>query len=82
MPYARPGDGMKESCTGVRSGSWGMKNLATQTWKGPVTMSGVMSFLRMTMETELDFKDRRLPTLDVKLWVTEDNKVMYTYFEK
>ena len=35
-------------------------------------LRGVMSFLKMTMETGENFLDGRLPTLDMKLWV-EDN---------
>ena len=45
-------------------------------------MRDVMNFLKMTMETALDFEDRMLPTLDTKLWIREDNKVMYLFFEK
>jgi hypothetical protein len=45
-------------------------------------MLGVMSFLKMTMENALDFKSRRLPTLDTELWVGLGNKVLYSYFEK
>ena len=42
----------------------------------------IFSFLQFTVETELDFQDRRLPTLDFKLWVGPDNITNYTFFEK
>ena len=45
-------------------------------------MKEVCHFLRMTMETELDFQERTLPTLDVQLWVSEGNVVQYNFFEK
>ena len=34
------------------------------------------------MNLELDFEDRRLPTLNFKLWVSNDNMILYTFFEK
>ena len=46
------------------------------------TMTSVYSFLNFTMETALDFQDRRLPTLDFKLWISQENIVLYTFFEK
>ena len=42
----------------------------------------VFDFLSFTVESELDFQDRRLPTLDFKLWVGDDNLVRFTFFEK
>ena len=46
------------------------------------TMRGVYHFLRMTMENEEDFSDNRLPTLDLNIWVKEDNMVVFVFFEK
>ena len=46
------------------------------------TMSGVHNYLKMTMETEDDFPDGGLPTLDINLWVKEDHMIMYTFYEK
>ena len=46
-------------------------------------MNAIFSFLRFTVESELDFEDRRLPTLDFKLWVRqEDGLIMHTFYEK
>ena len=42
----------------------------------------IYPFLNFTIESEEDFEDRRLPTLDFKPWVREDNLVLYTFFEK
>ena len=42
----------------------------------------IYPFLNFTIESEEDFPDRRLPTLDFKLWVREDNVVLFTFFEK
>ena len=44
------------------------------------SMNMVFGFLNFTVETEMDFEDNRLPTLDFKLWVGEDNVVHYTFF--
>ena len=47
------------------------------------SMNAIFDFLRFTVESEMDFKDRRLPTLDFKLWVRqEDGLVMHTFYEK
>jgi hypothetical protein len=46
------------------------------------SMKNVYEFLRMTMETGLDFSDGKLPTLDVKVWINEKNQVLYSFFEK
>ena len=44
-------------------------------------MNVVCDFLTITMETEDEFGGK-LPTLDLQLWVREDNKTMYLYYEK
>jgi hypothetical protein len=46
------------------------------------TMSGLESYLDFTMETEDDFSDKWLPTLDTKLKVSTKNIIMYQFFEK
>ena len=45
-------------------------------------MNNVYNFLIMTMESQDDFGDGTLPTLDLRVWVREDNKVMYSFYEK
>ena len=46
------------------------------------TMQGVVKGLKMTVETKPDFEDQKLPTLDLSLFVTEDNRVGFTFYEK
>ena len=46
------------------------------------SMNMVFTFLRFTVESALDFEDERLPTLDFKLWVGDQNKILFTFFEK
>ena len=60
----------------------GMCDLERTTTVLQEIMKEVCHFLRMTMETELDFQERTLPTLDVQLWVSEGNVVQYNFFEK
>ena len=45
-------------------------------------MNSICSWLKLTMENEDMFEERNLPTLDLKLWVAEDNTIMYVFFEK
>ena len=45
-------------------------------------MQGLTSCLAFTVETEEDFTDGWLPTLDIKLRVLEDNQIAYTFFTK
>ena len=45
-------------------------------------MNIIFEFLEFTIETVDDFEDKRLPTLDFKLWVSPDNLVLYTFFVK
>ena len=44
-------------------------------------MNSMMSFLNFTVEVCDDFLDRKLPTLDVKIWV-KDGIIEYEFFEK
>ena len=46
------------------------------------SLNKIYPFLNFTIESALDFEDQRLPTLDFKLWVSEGNQIMYTFFEK
>ena len=46
------------------------------------SMNMVFNFMKFTVESALDFVDGRLPTLDFKLWIGEENKVFFTFFEK
>ena len=46
------------------------------------SMKDVYRFLNFTMEVAEDFEDHKLPNLDFKLWVIENNVVVYTFFEK
>ena len=48
---------------------------------GP-SMSGLTKCLEFTVETEEDFADNWLPTLDLNIRVNEDNKIVYKFFEK
>ena len=45
-------------------------------------MNSICSWLVLTLETEDMFVDRKLPTLDIKIWVTVDNIILFTFFEK
>ena len=40
-----------------------------------------IQMLKFTPETELEFEDQRLPTLDFSLKTEEDGKISYLYFE-
>ena len=44
-------------------------------------MNSIMTFLTFTLEIGEDFGDKKLPTLDVKIWV-EQNRILYNFFEK
>ena len=44
-------------------------------------MNSVCDFLTLTMESILDF-DGVLPTLDLSIWVREDNMTMYMFYSK
>ena len=48
-------------------------------------MNSICSWLVLTMETEKMFEDKKLPTLDIKIWVeVEDNVniIKFEFFEK
>ena len=44
-------------------------------------MNSIMTFLTFTLEIGEDFGDKKLPTLDVTIWV-EQNRILYNFFEK
>ena len=44
--------------------------------------NSICGYLTRTMETGDDFQDGRLPTLDLSIWIGENNKVLYIFFEK
>ena len=45
-------------------------------------MNSICWYLTLTMETGDDFPDGRLPTLDLNIWIGQDNKVLYIFFDK
>ena len=45
-------------------------------------MQGLTECLTFTVETEEDFDDGWLPTLDIKLRVDECNQIQYNFYEK
>ena len=47
-----------------------------------VSMNMLYRFLNFTIESVEDFVDSRLPTLDFKIWVDDQNIIHYTFFEK
>ena len=44
-------------------------------------MNSICGFLKLTMESVLDFEGV-LPTLDLVIWVGDDNKVLYRHYQK
>ena len=46
------------------------------------TLNCVEDYLEFTMETEEDFADKWLPTLDTRLRVSRSNQVLHGFFEK
>ena len=46
------------------------------------TMGGLEDYLKFTMETEDDFDNGWLPTLDTEIKVTPRNIIEYRFFEK
>ena len=46
------------------------------------TMGGLEEYLTFTMETEEDFQNTWLPTMDTELKVDSNNIIMYRFFEK
>ena len=45
-------------------------------------MQGLTSCLTFTVETEEDFADGWLPTLDLKMNISDDNQIWYSFYEK
>ena len=46
------------------------------------TMNDVVKGIRFTVETAQDFDGTWLPTLDMSLAVTEDNRILFNHYEK
>ena len=46
------------------------------------TMQGVVEGLKFTIETKNDFEDGKLPTLDINLFITEENRIGFNFYEK
>ena len=45
-------------------------------------MNSIMNFLKFTLEIAEDFPGNKLPTLDLKIWISTGNIVMHEFFEK
>ena len=45
------------------------------------SMNSVMKFLRFTKEAPNDFEDKKLPTLDIKIWI-EKMQIWYMFYQK
>ena len=45
-------------------------------------LNNINADLNFTSEIMEDFEDRRLPTLDFKMWLEKDQEINHTYFEK
>ena len=45
-------------------------------------MNAINPDLTFTAEVAEDFEDKKLPTLDTKLWMEEDGQVFHSYYEK
>ena len=45
-------------------------------------MNEICNFLTLTMESCNDFEDLKLPTLDLNIWVTEDNTTLWQFYYK
>ena len=45
-------------------------------------MNSINANLKFTVETEDDFKDKKLPTLGFGMWQEKDGIINYTYFQK
>ena len=59
----------------------GMTHLAKTTEIMENIMNSICSWLELTMETEEMFEGV-LPTLDLKLWVSSSNRILFSFFEK
>ena len=45
-------------------------------------MNEICNFLTLTMESCQDFLDRRLPTLDLNIWVDGENNTLWSFYSK
>ena len=46
------------------------------------SMNDIMHFLNFTMEICEQFKNKKLPTLDLQIWVTKEGSVEFDFYEK
>ena len=59
----------------------GMTNMEKTTEILEKVMNSICGWLNLTMENETMFGGT-LPTLDLQIWIRDDNKILYKYFEK
>ena len=45
------------------------------------SMNETLSFLKFTKEVPEDFEDKKLPTLDLRIWLS-DGRLWYQFFDK
>ena len=45
-------------------------------------MNSINKDLRFTTEVADEFEDKKLPTLDFKLWLENDNEISHTFYKK
>ena len=86
MPPLKPGwrmvDGALKYCIKWEREDQELSNIEITKRVMLETLNGVDESLKFTIETEEDFYDGWLPTLDTKLKVTRSNQVLHGYFEK
>ena len=47
-----------------------------------IAMNSINKNLQFTVECEDDYEDKKLPTLDFKIWQEKDGKINHTYYQK
>ena len=47
-----------------------------------IAMNSINKNLQFTVESEDDYEDKKLPTLDFKIWQEKDGKINHTYYQK
>ena len=47
-----------------------------------IAMNPINKNLQFTVECEDDYEDKKLPTLDFKIWQEKDGKINHTYYQK
>ena len=45
-------------------------------------MNSINPDLKFTTESQEDFETERLPTLDFEMWVTKENKIEHSFYQK